>query len=193
MSVAVLLSGCSTVWDMHAREGSPAVAVAEKPPAPGHALANLLSDGERYKALSPGAQQRELARVEARYRRDRSADDLMRLALLTVLGDGHRPDGAQVRARLRSYMDGGKGRDETWGPLAGLLLQVLDERARLVEEKHTLRRELDRHEADVRRLSEKLDRFKADEQRLSEKLEQLKAIEQKLNERSKHEVMKIPP
>lgn len=194
VSVAVLLSGCSTVWNMHSRQGPPAPAVTEKPPGPAaHTVASLLTAGERYKALSPEARQRELARVKARYRRDRSADNLMRLALLTALSDSYRPDGADVRARLKAYVDQGEGRHGPWGPLAGLLLHVLDERARLVQEKQTLRRQLNRHEADVRRLNEKLDRHEADEQRLSDKLDQLKAIEQKLNERSKREVMKLPP
>lgn len=121
--------------------------------------------------LSREAQRQEFQRAEARYQQSGSPQDLIDLALLAALRNPERAETAKrIRGNLRNHIEQGinAGENDEITPLARLLLQILDERERLIGQ------------------------LTSQNETLQNQLNELKAIEEQLRDRSGSEPIRAP-
>jgi hypothetical protein len=141
---------------------------APRQPAPAEAMTQRAND---WLALSREAQRQEYLRAESLYQQSGSLRDLVDLALLAALRNPERPETTRrIRSNLRAHVEQNAqagGNDELTA-IARPLLQILDERERL------------------------LGQLATQNETLQHQLNELKAIEEQLRDRSGSEPIQAP-
>lgn len=154
----------------HRHEPAHETTEPEVPRQPGPAE-EMTQRANNWLALSREAQRQEHQRAEALYQQSGSLQDLLDLALLAVLKNPERPETTRrIRNNLRTHIEQSTnaGNSNELTALARPLLQILDERERL------------------------LGQLATQNETLQHQLNELKAIEEQLRERSGSEPIQAP-